>query len=94
MPWYVQRTIFSKSGAERRPKRDAAVALKDGLHPAGAEALRRHPPRPRSLREVAHDVRPFLERARRNEGTQDIAQPDADCIHEMTSSVLEIYEES
>ena len=86
--------MFLNSGAERRPERDAAVALEDGVHPVGAETLRRHPHRPRSLREVAHDVRPFLERARRYKGTQDIAQPDADCIHEMTSSVLEIYEES
>ena len=68
--------MFSNSGAERRPERDAAVALEDGLHPAGAEALRRHPHRPRPLREMAHDVCPFLERARRNEGTQDNAQPD------------------
>ena len=72
--------MFSNSGAARRPERDAAVTLEDGLHPAGAEALRRHPHRPRPLREVAHDVGPLLERARRYKGAQDIAQPDVN-IH-------------
>ena len=68
--------MFSNTGAERGPERHAAVSVQDGVYPAGAEALRRHPHRPRPLREVAHDVGPLLERARRNEGKRDIVQPD------------------